>query len=106
MTISYRKFYNEDKRRTEYIFVNYEYFDGNELLARIFQKKFSFKMCYTFDGIWYKILRICLDECVYELQWHEDVGNTIFSLEQSVKENELLEERLNVVIAEVNNRMQ
>ncbi len=105
MKVSYSKYYNEDKNRLEFVLVNFQYCDGNDLVGQLFQKEFDFKTCYTFDGIWYRVIRICLDKCEYELLWHEDIGNCIYCQEQSTQASELLEERLKIVLEDINMRL-
>ncbi len=104
MKVSYVKHNNVEDNRLEFLLVNYDYIDGNELIARIMSDEFWFSIVRQIDGIWYKIIRIKLDDSTYELLWHEDFGNSIYSLSQADSENELLEERLKRVIEILNER--
>lgn len=105
MAVSYKKFYNKEKNIVEYLLVNFDCYDGNELLANIFHEEYGFCICERFDGIWYKIIRISVDDCSYELMWHEDVGNSIYSINHSDESDNLLEIRLNKVIDIINSRI-
>ena len=105
MIVSFVKSYDKEKKRVEFLLVNFDYYDGNEYLAKIFNEEFSFCICDKYDGIWFEIIHISLGDCVYEMLWHEDIGNVIYCLEQSRNTNELLEERLKKVIDIVNHRI-
>lgn len=105
MEISFVKYPDEKFNRLEFLLINYDYFDGNELIARIMSEEFGFEIVRQFEGIWYKIIQINHDDSTYELLWHEDVGNSIYSLSQTDSENELLEERLKRVIEILNERI-
>lgn len=59
-----------------------------------------------FDGIWYSIIRIHLGKCEYELLWHEDTGNAIYSLNQTEEENNLLQHRLERILDILNARIE
>ncbi len=106
MMVSFVKSYNEGKSRVEFLLVNFDYYDGNEYLAQIFNEEYGFCVCDKYNGIWFEIIHICLGDCIYEMLWHEDVGNVIYSIEQSQNANDLLEERLSKVIDIVNKRIQ
>lgn len=54
------------------------------------------------DGIYYSIIKLHNDSDEYNLIWHEDVGNYIFSLKQDEKSILQLEQRLKFIIAELN----
>ena len=105
MVVSFVKTYDKEKNRVEFLLVNYDYYDGNEFLAKIFNEKFGFIICDEYDGIWYKKIHIGLGDCVYEMLWHEDIGNVIYCLDQSSDANDLLEERLKKVINIVNQQI-
>ncbi len=47
-----------------------------------------------------------IDNISYELLWHEDVGNVIYSIEQDENTLKILEERLTVVLDDLNDRLE
>ena len=54
------------------------------------------------DGIHYSIIKLHKDSTEYDLIWHEDVGNYIFSLKQDGASLLELEQRLEVIIGKLN----
>lgn len=100
--ISIVRFYDDKDERLEFLLKNFDYIDGNELIAKIMSKEFGFVPAGQLDGIWYKITRIKKDDLVYELLWHEDLGNSIYSLTQNDYENDLLASRMNIVVGILN----
>ena len=69
------------------IFVNYDYYDGNDYLVKIFKQKFNAIVGEKIDGLEYKLV------------WHEDDGNCIYSEKQSIKVIEKLEKMLIVIMS-------
>ena len=57
------------------------------------------------DGWWYSIIRVHLNSCIYELLWHEDIGNEIYSINQTEEENLLLQQRLEKILSILNARI-
>ena len=108
--VIYKKVINENKEnRTEFLLINFDYEEGNDYLAKIFNKEFNMKVEEKKDYIWFSIIKLCKKNTCYELLWHEDIGNIIYSLEQdedTVNELELRLEKvldvLNVKILESN----
>ena len=108
--VIYKKVINENKEnRTEFLLINFDYEDGNDYLAKIFNKEFNMRVEEKKDYIWFSIIKLCEKNTCYELLWHEDIGNIIYSLEQdedTVNELELRLEKvldvLNVKILESN----
>ena len=81
--VIYKKVINENKEnRTEFLLINFDYEDGNDYLAKIFNKEFNMKVEEKKDYIWFSIIELCEKNTCYELLWHEDIGNIIYSLEQ------------------------
>ena len=81
--VIYKKVINENKEnRTEFLLINFDYEDGNDYLAKIFNKEFNMKVEEKKDYIWFSIIKLCKKNTCYELLWHEDIGNIIYSLEQ------------------------
>lgn len=105
MEIGYSKYTNEAHNRLEFWLINWDYIDGNDYIAKLFSKEYGFVVGEKFDGIWYGIIRIHLGKCEYELLWHEDTGNAIYSLNQTEKENDLLQKRLERVLDILNARI-
>ena len=108
--VIYKKVINENKEnRTEFLLINFDYEDGNDYLAKIFNKEFNMRVEEKKDYIWFSIIKLCEKNTCYELLWHEDIGNIIYSLEQdkdTVNELELRLQKaldvLNIKILESN----
>ena len=68
--------------------------DGNNLkIGKVEEKK---------DYIWFSIIKLCKKNTCYELVWHEDIGNIIYSLEQDEDTVNELELRLQKVLDVLN----
>ncbi len=101
--VMYKKVINENKEnRTEFLLINFDYEDGNDYLAKIFNKEFNMKVEEKKDYIWFSIIKLCEKNTCYELLWHEDIGNIIYSLEQDEDTVNELELRLQKVLDVVN----
>ena len=101
--VMYKKVINENKEnRTEILLINFDYEDGNDYLAKIFNKEFNMKVEEKKDYIWFSITKLCEKNTCYELLWHEDIGNIIYSLEQDKDTVNELELRLQKVLDVVN----
>ena len=101
--VIYKKVINENKEnRTEFLLINFDYEDGNDYLAKIFNKEFNMRVEEKKDYIWFSIIKLCEKNTCYELLWHEDIGNIIFSLEQDEDTVNELELRLQKVLDVVN----
>ena len=101
--VMYKKVINENKEnRTEFLLINFDYEDGNDYLAKIFNKEFNMKVEEKKDYIWFSIIKLCKKNTCYELLWHEDIGNIIYSLEQDEDTVNELELRLQKVLDVVN----
>ena len=99
----YKKVINENKEnRTEFLLINFDYEDGNDYLAKIFNKEFNMKAEKKKDYIWFSIIKLCKKNTCYELLWHEDIGNIIYSLEQDEDIVNELELRLQKVLDVLN----
>ena len=99
----YKKVINENKEnRTEFLLINFDYEDGNDYLAKIFNKEFNMKVEEKKDYIWFSIIKLCKKNTCYELLWHEDIGNIIYSLEQDEDTVNELELRLEKVLDVLN----
>ena len=101
--VIYKKVINENKEnRTEFLLINFDYEDGNDYLAKIFNKEFNMKVEEKKDYIWFSITKLCEKNTCYELLWHEDIWNIIYSLEQDEDTVNELELRLQKVLDVVN----
>ena len=101
--VMYKKVINESKEnRTEFLLINFDYEDGNDYLAKIFNKEFNMRVEEKKDYIWFSIIKLCEKNTCYELLWHEDIGNIIYSLEQDEDTVNELELRLQKVLDVVN----
>jgi len=103
MSIQVVKHINEEQNnRVEYLFVNFDYFDGNDLVAKLFAQEYQMLADEKIDGIYYSIVRLHKDSIEYDLIWHEDVGNYIFSLQQDETSIKELEQRLEIIVSKLN----
>ena len=101
--VIYKKVINENKEnRTEFLLINFDYEDGNDYLAKIFNKEFNMRVEEKKDYIWFSIIKLCEKNTCYELLWHEDIGNIIYSLEQDEDIVNELELRLQKVLDVLN----
>ena len=101
--VIYKKVINENKEnRTEFLLINFDYEEGNDYLAKIFNKEFNMKVEEKKDYIWFSIIKLCKKNTCYELLWHEDIGNIIYSLEQDEDTVNELELRLEKVLDVLN----
>ena len=101
--VMYKKVINENKEnRTEFLLINFDYEDGNDYLAKIFNKEFNMRVEEKKDYIWFSIIKLCEKNTCYELLWHEDIGNIIYSLEQDEDTVNELELRLEKVLDVLN----
>jgi len=58
--VIYKKVINENKEnRTEFLLINFDYEDGNDYLAKIFNKEFNMKVEKKKDYIWFSIIKLC-----------------------------------------------
>lgn len=106
MEVTCKKHINTEKDdRVEILLINYDYIDGNDYIVKLFQEEYGFIVDDKIDGWWYSIIRIHLNNSSYELLWHEDTGNEIYSLYQTDEENDILQERLKNVLDVLNHRI-
>ena len=58
--VIYKKVINENKEnRTEFWLINFDYEDGNDYLAKIFNKELNMKVEEKKDYIWFNIIKLC-----------------------------------------------
>lgn len=103
MSIQVVKHINKDENnRIEYLFVNFDFFDGNDLVAKIFCQEYQMLSDEKIDGMYYSIIKLHKDSTEYDLIWHEDIGNYIFSLKQDEVSTIELEQRLDFIVSKLN----
>lgn len=103
MSIRAVKHVNADENnRIEYLFVNFDYFDGNDLSAKILHEKYGITLGEKIDGMFYSIITLYDMNNEYKLIWHEDVGNYIYSQNQDKASIDRLKELVDVIIKELN----
>lgn len=106
MQVTYKKHINVDKNnRVEFLLINWDYVDGGDYLAKIFCKEFGMLAEEKVDNVFFSIIKLYSDKGVYELMWHEDFGNMIYSVEQEGAVVDILEERLKVVLGILNEKL-
>lgn len=107
MKVTYNKHINTEKNnRTEFLIINWDYEDGGDYLAEIFCKEFGMVAEEKVDYIYFSIIRLHLGTTTYELLWHEDFGNIIYSIEQDTEIVKMLEQRLENVLEILNEKLQ
>ena len=90
MNIQVAKHINADENnRIEYLFVNFE-------------KEYQMISDEKVDGVFYSIIKLHKNHEEYDLIWHEDVGNYIFSAKQDKDTILVLEQRLKVIVDKLN----
>ena len=104
MKINFVKHTNIDNNRLEFLFVNFDYIDGNDLITKIFKEKFDMNVGEKIDGFFYSIIPLSKDGIEYKLVWHEDDGNSIYCEKQNIQEIEKLEKMLVIIIEELNKK--
>lgn len=85
--------------------INWDYEDGGDYLAKIFCKEFGMSAKKKVDYIYFSVTKLHLDKITYELMWHEDFGNVLYSIEQDEKIVATLEQRLKVVLSILNEKL-
>lgn len=103
MEVRYVRHINQDKEnRVEFLLVNFDYIDGSEHLARMFCEQYEMQAEDKLDGIWFSIIKLHSKDITYELLWHEDIGNVIYSAKQDEASIAELEMRLKHILEELN----
>lgn len=106
MQVTYKKHINVDKdNRVEFLLINWDYVDGSDYLAKIFCKEFSMSVEEKVDNIFFSVIKLHSDKGNYELMWHEDFGNMIYSIEQEEAVVDTLEQRLKVALSILNGKL-
>lgn len=100
--VRYVKHINCDNGKIEFLLVNFDYIDGSDVIAKLFCRKYGMKADPKLEGIYFSIIKLHGDSKEYELLWHEDLGNSISSINQDERSNSQLEKELSVIIDELN----
>ena len=109
MNICVAKHINRDENnRVEYLFVNYDYYDGNDLVAKILHEKCGLEVGEKIEGEHFSVIPLYKNSLQYVLIWHEDVGNYIYSEKQDGVKNleryvKVIEKELNLLFKNKNN---
>ncbi|MDE6627058.1 MAG: hypothetical protein K2K56_11900 [Lachnospiraceae bacterium] len=106
MEVTYKKHINVDKKnRIEFLLINWDYEDGGDYLAKIFCREFGMLAEEKVDYIYFSVIKLHLGKITYELLWHEDFGNIIYSIEQEEEIVDTLEQRLKAVLGILNEKL-
>ena len=105
--VSYTRHINTNKEnRVEFWLINFDYIDGNDYLAKMFCEQYNMHAEDKVDGIWFSSIKLYSDSEVYELLWHEDIGNVVYSAKHDETSIAELEKRLIHVLDELNRRIE
>ena len=74
---------HEKEGRIEFLFVDFPYIDGNELIAKYMKEIFDAKIKEQIDGMFYKVTKVEYDNIECFLVWHEDFGNYGYCIPQT-----------------------
>lgn len=91
----YEHINHQEHNRLELLVDNFNYYDGIDLLSRIFTDCFGDQVVEIIDGFFYKIIRMEDKNGEYVLNWHEDVGTYLFCKNHDI---EILKSKLKVVL--------
>ena len=106
MDIKIIKHINKDENnREEFLFVNFDFFDGNDLIAEILRNKYGMIVGEKIDGMFYSIIPLNDKNKEYKLVWHEDVGNYFYSEDQDEKTLERILEVVESLEQELNSKL-
>ena len=106
MSISYKRHLNNDENdRVEFLMINFDYIDGNDLLAKYFNEVYGMVAETKLDGGYYSVIKLHLENTEYDLVWHEDIGNYLYSIQQDNATIDLLENRLKCIITKINEQL-
>ena len=96
-----------DKNHTAEFWLNdFDFIDGNKYVAEVLAQDYGMRVTEEIDGIWYTITRMRDGACEYNLVWHEDIGNYIYSTQQDEQTLQELETRVHAVAEKLNQRFQ
>lgn len=90
--------------RVEYWFNNFDFVDGGAYIAGILKQDYGMRVTEEIDGIWYTITRMRDGACEYNVLWHEDIGNVVYTTQQDEQTLQELEARVHAVAEKLNSR--
>lgn len=106
MSINFMEYVNkEEENRKEFQFVNFDFFDGNDLVAKILYEKYGVEIGEKMDGIWFTIIPLYYEGDEYKLVWDEDFGNYIYSESREDESIERMRVLVQIAIDELMQRM-
>lgn len=106
MKVGFLKHINVSKAgRVEFWLTNFDYIDGNKYLAKMFCDEFEMSIKETIDGIYFNTITLNTHYGLYQLLWHEDIGNVVYSEKQDTDVINKLEEQLGQIVAKLNLRL-
>lgn len=106
MSVEIVKHINRDENnRVEYLFKNFDFYDGNDLVADILHKKCGIRIGDKVDEIFYSMIPLYDENNEYKLVWHEDVGNYIYAERQDTIALQNLKKLLEILVKELNSRL-
>jgi len=71
-------------------------------VVKLFCQEYQMMSDEKVDGMYYSIIKLHKNSIEYDLIWHEDVGNYIFSLQQDETSINELEQKLEVIVSKLN----
>lgn len=103
MNIWLKKHINKSRNnRTEYYFNNFDFYDGNNFIAKILCQEYKMLSDEKIEGIYSTIIKLHKDSAEYNLIWHEDAGNFVYSKKQDKASLAELEQRLYFAVDKLN----
>ena len=106
MNVNFVENVNKDKdNRVEFLFINFDFFDGNDLIAKILREECGVDVGEKVDGMFYSIIPLYYKQNEYKMMWHEDVGNYIYSENQEQEAIKTMREIVGIAVNELNRRI-
>ena len=96
----------EENNRIEFLFVNFDFYDGNDLIAKILCEKYKLIIEEKIDGMFYSIISLSEKDKKYKLVWHEDIGNYFYSECQNKKTLNQMQEMVGELVRELNSEFE
>lgn len=94
-----------ENKRLELAFVNFECYDGNDLIAKLLHEQCGVEVGRKVEGIFSSILPLHDNSNEYKLVWHEDIGNYIYSESQDQESIARMHELVAVAVNELNSTL-
>lgn len=96
----------QEGARIEYLFDDFPYIDGNELVSQYLKQLYDVKIKEYLDGVYYNITKIDCGSSEYILVWHEDIGNYGYCIPQTKENIEKFEQSLMKVFELINEKIE